>query len=172
MSFRSGYDTFLCSGPPRLGPTRSGGSVPKKKTNKNTKSAKKSKNKPKAKSKPKGKANSGEVRKVELDLTVRSEHPSLPAPAAAEQIRKLAPELSQRLKAKYGEGTVEVERQKTFPADPATILVTIGIFVGLELAKAVISEITRDVYHWVEEKIVAANVTQAAAHRTKRTKRR
>lgn len=144
--------------------------VPKKKVK--TKSAKKSKNKPRAKTKPQGKANSGEVRKVELDLTVRSEHPSLPAPAAAEQIRKLAPELSALLKAKYGEGTVEVERQKTFPADPATILVTIGIFVGLEVAKTVISEIIRDVYHWVREKIAAANVTQAGAHRTKRTKRR
>ena len=140
--------------------------MPKKKARTNSKS------KPKPRAKLKSKAKSLQLKKIEIDLTVRSEHPSLPAPAAVEQIRRFAPELSERLKAKYGEGTVEVDRQKTFPADPATILVTIGIFVGLKIAEALIAKITEDVYHWVREKLTAADVTKVGRHRTKPAKRR
>jgi hypothetical protein len=137
-----------------------------KKTGPKSKSKAKSKSKLKAKPQPVGR------KKVELDLNVETEHPSLPAPAAAAEIRNFAPELSKRLQKKYGEGRVEVTRQKTFPADPATILITIGIFVGLRVAEALISKMTEDVYTWVKEKLDRASVSKAGKHRTKRVKGR
>jgi hypothetical protein len=106
------------------------------------------------------------LKKVEIDLHVRSEHPSLPAPAAVDEIRAFAPEISRRLKAKYGEGRVDVERQKTFPVDPLSILITIGIYVGLKAADKLIQRITEDVYDMVKEKLSAASVTKAGKHRT------
>jgi hypothetical protein len=112
------------------------------------------------------------LKKIEMDLTVHSEHPGLPPPAAVDEIRAFAPEISKRLKAKYGDGSVEVERQKTFPIAALSVLVTIGIFVGKKVAETVIGKMTEDVYNWIKEKLSAANVTKAGKHRVSRAKQR
>lgn len=129
---------------------------------------KKSKTKPKKKMKSKAKPKPA-LQKVEIDLNIRSEHPSLPAPATVDQIRAFAPEISKRLKKKYGVGSIEVERQKTFPFDPLSILVTIAIYVGLKAADKLIEKITEDVYTWVKEELSAGSVTKAGKHRTSKT---
>jgi len=130
----------------------------------------KSKSKPKARSKPAIRPAS--QKKVEMDLTVHSEHPSLPAPAAVDEIRAFAPDISKRLKAKYGEGSVEVQRQKTFPVDPLSVLVTIGIFVGTKVVEKIIGKMAEDVYNWIKEKLSGADVTKAGKHRVSRIKHR
>jgi hypothetical protein len=130
----------------------------------------KSKNKRKSgrKASPKSKAAKGVI-KIEMDLNVRSEHPSLPAPAAVDQIRKLTPGLTKQLKEKYKaefkRGRIQVARQKTFPVDPATIVVTIMIYVGMKVVDKVIEKLTEDVYDEVKKEVTDASVTRAGESR-------
>lgn len=116
-----------------------------------------------------------ERKKVEIDLLIRSEHPSFQAPTAPTKIRALEPEISKRLTQTYGTGYdrrgFSAERQKTFPLDPLSILVTVVIYVGLKVADKVIEKMTEDVYDDVKKNLTTASVSKAGKHRVSKAKR-
>jgi adenylyl- and sulfurtransferase ThiI len=112
------------------------------------------------------------LRKLEVVIKIQSLHPSLSAPEAVETIAASVSELANRFHAKYPGVRVNVERQKTFPVDPVTILVTIGIFIGTRIAEKSVDAVIDMAVKWAKGKLKGARVTKSKlpAASTKREK--
>ena len=98
--------------------------------------------------------------KLEFELTLRSRKPNLPTPVAVEKLQDSSEELSTYLTSKYGKTKVVITRRKTFPIDPFSLIVIVGLFLGEHVAGTVIEEMTRDAYQWIKRKIKGTSVAR------------
>jgi hypothetical protein len=106
------------------------------------------------------KKSSVKSKKIEIILKVHSLHASLPTPVAAELLFKSKIDLAKKLQAQYGKARVTLERQKTFPVDPGTILLTVGIFIGTQIAGKAVDEVIDLTLDWAKKKLKKARVTK------------
>lgn len=109
------------------------------------------------------KASATKPTKIEVVLKIRSAHPSLPAPVAAERVAEAVADLADHLRPKYSGIRVKIERRKTFPVDPITILVTVAIFIGKRIAGKAVDKVTDATVKWAKGKLKGARVTKAEA---------
>jgi len=125
------------------------------------------------KKKPRRKAPVVRKRKIEVVLKIRSLHPSLPAPVAAEKVAKSSSDLEKHLRGKfqekYGAVRVSIARRKTFPVDPVTILVTVAIFIGHRVAGKAVDKMIDTTVTWAKGKLKGARVSKGPAPPTKRS---
>jgi hypothetical protein len=107
-----------------------------------------------------GKSSATKTKKIKVILKIRSLDPGVPPQVAAEKVAESAPALSKHLKAKFGIVRVQVDRRKTFPVDPVTILVTVAIFVGTRVAGKAVDKVIDATVSWAKRKFKRAHITK------------
>jgi len=97
---------------------------------------------------------------IKVTLKIRSLDPSEPPQVAAEKVAESAATLSKHLGAKFGNVRIQVDRRKTFPIDPVTILVTVVIFVGNRVVGEAVDKVIDATVSWAKRKFKRASVTR------------
>jgi hypothetical protein len=106
------------------------------------------------------KSSATKTKKIKVTLKIRSLDPNVPPQVAAEKVAESTQALSKHLKAKFGNVLVKVDRRKTFPIDPLTILVTVAIFVGNRVAGKSVDKVIDATVSWAKRKFKRTSVTK------------
>jgi hypothetical protein len=93
----------------------------------------------------------------DIRLRVESLNPTISAEETVEQLKLLAPELSAFLSSRHPGVSVEAEREKSIPIDPATAYLVLT-FIGKGIAAGVLSKLGQDAYTFLKSKIRNASI--------------
>ena len=105
-------------------------------------------------------SSSSRSHQVEVEFQIASLHPAYPAPALVQAIDRSLNQLSADLARRYGATRVVLKRRKTLPIDPMSVVLTVIVLVGTEVAKVLAQRIADDVFDWVKRRHRQATVSQ------------